>query len=243
MDMLVVFGRGVEQVPTVRGYVWKPTRYIERLDNRSWHSRFRVSGITPDDSDPHVVTAGANANVIAAAHLFCKLQQEGRAPHVVAFAAGRPGYLANEADPTFSEGQVLKERFLRLVDIGKSEITIQTHNKNTRDDLLESLHFAQGQEYACITIIAVGVHLLRIKEFLRRALVEDSSLETMKVEFRASEEVLFERSDRYRRLLLPIRSTRAYERTAAMEAKGLADLRAGTYDFDSEGSGFPNRKS
>lgn len=238
MDMLCVLGRGIEKVKTSSGYIWRPTRYIERLADNGWHSGFRSLDITPDDEDQRVVIAGSNANVLAAAELFQKSASAGRPPKIVAFTAGRPKYITNDPDPSLSEGRVLREKFLSKVHVSsETEVIVRANGQTTRGEVLEILHLAKSLGLGSIGVITVSLHIPRTKEFLRLALEKDRSLGDLEIIFLSSEEILFNRHRRYADILKPAMNSKTYERTRAKERKGLDDLRSGRYNFGHHGCG------
>jgi hypothetical protein len=237
MDILCVFGRGIEQIRVGGRFAWRPTRYVERLTQNNQHSGYRDQTATPGDHDERIVIAGANANVLAAAYLFSRAKRGGYPPKIVTFAAGRPRYLMPYPDVT--EGGVLKERFLRVIgDTGEAEILIQADNLNTRDDLLQTLYLTRERGYGTVDIVSVELHLPRIQALLDKAVEADSSIANIAVAFHASELVLIAASPRYFKILNPVAYSAAYRRTVARERKGIEDLRNDRYDFGSQGYGF-----
>ena len=212
------------------GYVWRPTRYIEAVTEQGWHSGFRALNLKVDDD--RSVVAGGNVNAVAAAILFRNHQQDGNPPKVVAFAAGRPGYLASDPDKTLSEGRILKERFLRLVrPPATTEIIIQDRNKDTRDDLFESLNLVRERGLSGVAIITIELHLPRTKEFLKMTVDENPSLAGIDVIFIPAEGILAARNQRYARVFSAVQKTKAWQRTQKMEESGVEALRHGRYIF------------
>lgn len=240
MDLLCVFGRPIEQVHTSSGLVWRPSRYVERLTEDGKHSGVRVAHVRCDESDPRVVVAGGNANVLAAVRIFERFVDGGMRPEVVMFAAGRPAYIAHHPDPAFCEGAVFKERFTRAVrcNIWPTRILLQSKNKNTKDDLVGTLRYARRRGFRSVGIVSLGLHIPRITNFLRLVHQADPALRDILVHFFAAEKVLAKASSRYRAIFRATRSSPVHKRTAAWEAKGIRDLRAGRYKLDSTGYKF-----
>lgn len=230
-SLLCVFGRGIEKVDGV----WEPTQAIEQLSEQSGHPGVRIPDITGDSDDSRVVIAGGEYNVQAAAWLY----DQGQTPAVLVFAAGRPNYLLSDPDPTLSEGKVMLHRFRQLVTLSDStQVVIQDQNKNTRDDLVQTLFLARDHQLQNVTIISVLVHLPRCREFLRSALAAEPSLDYCRVEFVAAEMVLMQHRPELRATLQGLLISKAYCRTAERERKGIEDLRSGKYNFGSQGYGF-----
>ncbi len=232
-QVLCVFGRGIEKV----NGVWKPTAYIERLSESNGHPGVRVEGITPFDDDPRVVIAGGDINATALAVLYEEFFGLGSPAEVVAFAAGRPSYLANEPDQTLTEGKVMHRHFLSITDPWRAtEIVFQSGNRNTRDDLAETLALAKIRRFSGIGIITVGIHIPRCQEFMKHVPVD--LLEGVEIRWFASEPIVLRYLPSEYRSLWEAMISPAYTRTAERERRGIADLRAGKYNFGSQGYGF-----
>lgn len=247
---IVCFGRGIEKswASDLTGMYWNPTAYLEKLTPDRQHSGFLTKGLQLNSDDESVVIAGAYANAMATAQLFEEASTVGRAPRLITWAAGRPNYLKNEP-PEISEGSILFDAFKDRVryTLNETRVEFQTQNKNTRDDLLQSLTMAKEMGLTKLFIISVFVHLCRIGEFYRYALRERPDFASVQVEFRASELMLLGKGSVQNKLLLlddtevkdnfddmawaRIVESPVYRRTAAMEAKGIVDLRAGRYKF------------
>lgn len=234
-EVLCVFGRGIEKV----NGVWKPTQHIERLSEKNGHPGVRVEGIDMNDDNPRVVIAGADFNAFATALLYKRLVAERRPPAILVFAAGRPAYIADDPDPNLTEGRILKERFLEVAELHPStEVLIQGSNRNTRDDLLQTLSFAQERGLHGIAIVSVLVHLCRCQEFFKKALEAKPEFADYGVRFLASEIILMQEEPEFVLWLPELLISAAYCRTAERERKGIADIRTGKYDFGSQGYGF-----
>jgi len=243
--VLCVFGRGIEKDESG---IWQPTTYLEETTPDNQHGGQRKEGLHMDSDSPQVVVAGAHANVMAASHIWNKLSERDREPEVVVFAAGRPKYLFGEPEDKVWEGsplyRVMSENCVGL-DF-HSEIVFQKNNRNTRDDLIQTLRMARSRNLKSVAVISVLVHLRRIAEFFKFALIEDKSLAEIDVKFCASELVLLGNGDAERLLLIDdpkingpldhlalarIIESPVFRRTAAKEEKGINDLREGRYKF------------
>jgi hypothetical protein len=227
-EVLCVFGRGIEKVDGI----WQPTAYIERLSDEDCHAGFRTHGITPFDNDTRVVVAGAEINAVACAMLYKKFDDDGATPAVVIFAAGRTAYIANDPDLNLTEGRILCRRFRELAPPGeRTEIVFQPGNKNTRDDLVETLKFAKERGFSRIAVISVTVHIPRCQEFMRY--VPDEFISAMDVRWFASEPIVLQYFPEEYSYLWEAMISPAYIRTAERERKGIDDLRSGHYKFAS----------
>jgi hypothetical protein len=224
---LCILGRGIEQVKTNRQSVWRPTRYIELLAEVGTHTGKRFRGLTIDDSS--AVIAGSNANTLAAIELFTTCRTARKVPKLVIFAAGRPDYLANESDKELTEGRILAERFVRGARPRPDEtrIVVLKNNRDTRDDIAETLKLVLSAGLRELIVLTVSVHIPRASEMVRMLPVPG-----VDIQFISAEELL---ACRYRcrkwpsRLLERLSSTEAYRRTAEREERGLLALRSGTY--------------
>lgn len=228
-DGIVILGRGIGKDASGK---WKPQSYFV---NESLHSAVFNSKVDPEQSTNEVLVGGANANNLAAFHLYKQLSEQGFPPQLVIFAAGRPDYLKEEkAD--LSEGSVLREGFLRKVAARRGLIEPETiileKNKNTRDDIEESMRIMIERGLTNIAIITVGVHLDRSREFFNLA-AQNIDLSHLHVDFLASEQILRSVSERYDKRLENVDATVAYNTTAFYEKRGIAALRSGTYDVRS----------
>ncbi len=231
MDAICILGRGIERVSTRMGVVWRPTRYIERLSERGEHTGFREPRLSLESEGS--VIAGANANVVAACQLIGEIESRGGAVGLVIFAAGRPKYLSGEADPNLTEGSVLLEKFRRKVfdRMESSELVVLAKNRDTSDDISESLELSLRRRASRLTLITVAVHVSRASEFLRRTtgLLDRASLQ---VSIMASEEILARRFSRFActsRVLRECMESHAFSRTAEKEHAGIEALRQGRY--------------
>ncbi|MEK7115084.1 MAG: hypothetical protein AAB847_01870 [Patescibacteria group bacterium] len=235
------------------GAYWQPTAYLEQT-NSGQHSGQYTNGLSLNSDDENVLIAGGCANSLATADLFVHQVISGNFPQLLAWAAGRPRYLEQEP-PELSEGSVLFKYFeshLKRMSpdvfemLGNTRMEFQTKNRNTRDDLLQSLEMAKQMNLSKLIIISVFVHLRRIAEFYKFALQARPDFADIEVEFKASEMILFDAPDVQSNLFLEdaevagvfndlawakIIESKVYRRTAAREAKGIEDLHAGRYKF------------
>lgn len=180
---------------------------------------------------PGAIIAGGHANVLAGVELFRRAADAESAPQLVVFAAGRAKYL--EEEPLeLSEGSVYAEEFRRRTEPRSAgvDIIVVRDNRNTRDDAASFLHHARQRGMRNLAVITVQVHLERTAEFFRQL---EPNAKT-RLALIAAEDVLAQRyqhRDRFHAEHEAIRASDAYERTAAMEAIGLAKLRSGTYEL------------
>lgn len=223
-DAIVVLGRGIGKDSHGR---WKPLSYFVES---SMHSGIFDNRVEPDNEAS--IVGGGNANTLALFHFYKELSEAGSLPQLVIFAAGRPNYLAKE-NPQLSEGSVMRSKFLsKLTQIEKRNLktVILDKNKNTADDMAESLRIIQERGLQNIVIITVDVQIERAEEFLKLAREQAGvSEKDVHIDFKASEDILMEVSDKYKRRFGNISETKAYKKTEEMEERGTARLRAGTY--------------
>jgi len=227
LGAICILGRGIEKVQTRAGFVWRPTRYIEKPTASGAHSGWRVPANPNDDCS---IIAGAHANVIGGCELFHVSQRTCSGPKLVIFAAGRPAYLAAEPDPMLTEGRVLREAFVRRAQPSTDvEIIILSRNRDTRDDIDQTIRLAADRHIATVGIITVNIHLSRTIEFARRAAWDGKPIHLV---FIGAEELLAERYAKRSRVLATlggVTETAAYRRTLAREESGLLALLEGRY--------------
>lgn len=96
--------------------------------------------------------------------------------------------------------------------------------------MAESLRIIQERGLQNVVIITVDVQIERAEEFLKLAREQAGvSEKDVHIDFKASEDILMEVSDKYKRRFGNISETKAYKKTEEMEERGTARLRAGTY--------------
>ncbi len=227
-DVICALGRGIERVQTSAGERWRPTRYIEAVDDQGRHTGYRKRDASMNDNNSLI--AGANANVLA----LCERWKQCRLlPHrlpVIVFAAGRPAYLSRAA-PLLTEGFILSEVFRRRARAEDCEMVVLAQNRNTKDDIFECARLAAERKLRDLEVITVSVHVERVAEFVRLAQGERPQL---RFHLLASEDILRRRYARFMKFeaaYKEARASRAYLRTAAREAGGIEALRAGRYRY------------
>ena len=227
-DVICVLGRGIERVRTNSGARWRPTRYIEAVDENGRHTGDRRR--EADMNDDHSLIAGANANLLALCQRWRECITLNHSPSMILFAAGRPDYLAG-TEPFLTEGLILSEVFQRRTGAKGCETLILARNRNTRDDIFECARLAVERGLSEIEVITVSVHLPRTAEFARLA---HAGMPQTRFHLSASEDIL---RRRYRHFagfdaaLEKARRSRAGLRTEAREAAGVRALRAGEYRY------------
>lgn len=236
-EAIIVLGRGVGKDKQGR---WRPTAYYEQMKNGQHSGLFDNN---PDLEDENTVVGGGNANTLATYHLFTKLNRRGISPKLIIFAAGRPDYLAAEP-PEVSEGIAMKQILFRRLDreeIERPETAILKENKNTKDDIKESLRILIEQGIRNAVIITVQIHTERTREFMKmaKAAVGDEDIELTLI---ASEEILGEISPKYQRIFRMAQNMTPFKRTVIKEKTGVEAIRGGEYDFRSQGYTFSVKK-
>lgn len=238
---IVVLGRGVEYAGSGDMWTdlagWRPTKLIEVVDEKGRHTGIRHKDIDLASSNTRL--AGANANLLAAYHVFSSVSPT---PELVSFAAGRPDYLL-QGPAELSEGSVLARRFLhkigrgsvplmpadgyRSADLGDSEVVLQDQNKNTKDDVAQSLILASQRGINDILFITVNAHVPRSYLMTEQARSEGSHY-GINTRFVGSEDILSQ-LPRFSAIFSAVELTRGYERTLHFENKGTRAFLSGSY--------------
>ena len=227
-DLICVLGRGIERVQTNSGERWRPTRYVEAVDENGRHTGYRRHEASMNDN--RSLIAGANANVLALCERWGECKLLNRYPAAIIFAAGRPAYLSG-AEPLLTEGQILFETFQRRAGAKESEAIVLAQNRNTKDDIFECARIAAERKLCDIEVITVLVHIPRTAEFIRLAHTE---MPRTRFRLTASEAILQKRYARFTKFntaFEAVRKSRAYLRTEAQEAAGVLALRSGGYRY------------
>lgn len=229
-DAIVVLGRGIGKDSSGK---WRPISY---LVESSLHSGVFNNQVSPDNETG--IVGGGNANTLALFHAYEQLSSAGSPPQLVIFAAGRPNYLAGE-NPELSEGSIMRDKFLSKLtakDIPEPETIILDQNKNTRDDMVESLKMIKERGLRNTVIITVGVQIERAEEFLKLARGQAGiSEKDVHIDFKAAEDILKEASDKYKGRFgktskhVGYKQTVGYKKTEEMEKRGVQRLHDGTY--------------
>lgn len=240
-DAIVVLGRGIGKDSHGK---WRPLSYFVES---SMHSGVFNNQVSPENEKS--IVGGGNANTLALFHFYRQLSEKGFPPGLVIFAAGRPDYLAKE-DPDLSEGSVMRNKFLGKLEtrnIQHPKTVVLDKNKNTADDMVESLRLIQQRGLQNAVAITIGLQIDRAEEFLKLAREQAGiSEKDVHIDFKASEDILENVSDKYKRgfedvvVAQPSKQnpkhlhesydqTKAYKTTEAMEKRGVARLKAGTY--------------
>ena len=238
-EAIVVLGRGVCKDKEGR---WRPTPYFEQL-KESQHSG--VFNNNPDPENENTVIGGGNANVLAIFHLYKELSKCGRPPKLIIFAAGRPDFLKSEPS-AISEGMVMRNVLFRRLDrekIKRPETIILADNKNTKDDIEESLKTLVQRGIKTATIITVQVHVDRAIEFTKLAKAKTERSADIDITFISSEAILGEINPRYKKIFEEAKKSAPSQRTEIKEKVGIEALRRGKYNFESQGYTFSTEKN
>lgn len=246
---LVVLGRGIEKVSVKdkdenREPKWRPTRLLEIMDRKGWHPGRANAFACLQRTD--AVVGGGNANTIAAAWYYRLLHRASSCPEVIIFAAGRPDYLADEHE-SLTEGTVMVEKFLRktrMLGVTAENVRILAGNRNTYEDVLESLLTCKKRGIRQATVITVEVHMSRTVAFFCFVREKYPDLRRVRVHFKTAEELLLSRYanhswiEKIRHELQELRTSPAYAATWQKEKIGIRALREGRYDLSDQGYGF-----
>lgn len=229
-ELVAVFGRGIERMCESGDF--RPSSLFERWD---LSEQQRVGLASRHDhflgNESNLMVGGGNSNVLAAVHYLNTLDGVGGLPNRLIFSAGRPDYL-RQMSKALSEGDIMKRKYLRLAKfygLPKIGIKVFRSNKNTKDDVWETIQYAKGAGMHNLAILAVRPHVLRIKEFIK------SYKDTEKgffpnIEINDSWSVLEKVDPRFGEVFNYVMSSDAYKKTIELEERGILALRKGTYE-------------
>jgi len=226
VEAVCVMGRGIEQVATSRGLVWRPTRYIELPCADGHHSGFR-STIGPDDE--FALIAGGNANVLALLHMLKGWARSGLPTPRIVLAAGRPAYL-DSAPAGLSEGAIYLQELRRRAGAEFNAIILE-RNRTTRDDVREFLSVSSSAGLRTLGVLTVDVHLDRTAKYFR---MYEHLTPLAEVHLFSSEAILCRRYQRRRGVVavsgrLP--RSRAFVKTRTREQSGIRAIDEGQYKY------------
>jgi len=237
VECLVILGRGIEKVNVEGKEVWKPTRYIQRLNSKGFRTGSREPALGANDATEteKVFVAGGTANVLAGIEFYEMFKEKGQEPKLVIFAAGRPAYL-DEEPAGFNEGEPMKEIFDRRIGNEDHETIIQGDDKNTKDDVVNSLKNALEKGMETVAIINTEIAMPRTQEFYKLALQENPEFSQLKVYFIESERLLKERYkdnpvalSEFEKIQNELKSSEAWKYTKEREDGGIQAIRDGKY--------------
>ncbi len=177
-DCVVVFGRGIEMLPTENSdspKVWVPVRTLQRVPLRGSGKNRSVIREDIDPSDPEGFIAQCEANVQAFIAWLKEMRDLGKLPKLAIISAGRPKYLqdaikAGQAPEGYSEAAVMKVIVEReLGDLSKLgvELLCITENMNTEDDVMKSVAAARERKLQSVVIINTLTAMARTEAFYR----------------------------------------------------------------------------
>lgn len=236
VDCVVVLGRGVEKVEIKNPdgsteEVWKPTRYIQKLDETGMRTGKREAVALEDEQ---AWVGGGKANTIASIEYYHRLEELGLKPKLFILSAGRPAYLENEPEG-FCEAIPMKE----IIDqeLGSDlNVLIQSDNRNTKDDVLNSLKNAQLNNIKSIAFINTSVAMPRTQEFYKLVIDQYPELAEIKVTFYTAEDLLAERyadsqsaSAAFDKIQTQLKNTGAWKNTSTAEQGGIDAIKSGKY--------------
>ncbi|MBI1975147.1 MAG: hypothetical protein HYS57_02175 [Parcubacteria group bacterium] len=239
-DVIAILGRGIEQVRYGSGVTrWRPTTFVEKCAPATGaHTGFRT--ICADQNDPDCLIGGGNANVIAGLELF---RRYGAKAVLFAYGAKSP-YLKAFGAP--SEGEVMLWEFMRRVraagvSLGNTKFFGGLHSddpryrpSNTFKEIENIMNFAVDSAFVRIAIVTVEVQLRRAQVFTEEILQSEAGsgvdgfwlVETV---WFSSEEILCQRSPRYRRVIEVVQGSSSRARTFMRELDGIKAFREGRY--------------
>lgn len=223
-EALIILGRSIGK--NKKGD-WKPSSYFVHMLNGKPLPHSGIYDNSLDSSDPGIMVGGGNACVLAAANLL-----EESPIKTVIFAAGRPPYVVQASDnPDFSEGSVMEEKLLHKLairNIPRPETVVLSQDRNTMDDMVNSMEEVKKRGLRRVAYLTVGVHIKRSRAFLEEK-VPDEVKHGLEIDFLAAEDILAVSDPRYKNLFSKAKKTPAYRRTSFFEGRGTRALRAGKY--------------
>lgn len=227
-ECLVIPGHSIELVGVGKDKKWKPTRLIQKTNEKGWRTEQRDTALKGDDEN--AIVGGGNAVTIAAGQYFSDLERAGILPKLVIFAAGRPSYLNEQAPdkPTLNEGRPMLEAFEKETSVsgklGKDNVVILGENKNTRDDVEKSIELAVSHRLTKIAFLLLELRLDRAEAFWKVIKSERPELAYLDVRFLPAEKFLKEKykghPGMFRKILTSFESSKAFLKTNEAEEGG-----------------------
>lgn len=186
------------------------------------------------DHDQHGLVVGGKARVIAAAEIARHF------PTTVLVTTSFP-----PRDPASNARVMARE--LHHLGVPSERVVCEERSISTLTELIEMVKLAAANQWNHLVVLTNAYHLPRVRELYRRLpiLVADdpcfrSAWSFPGREYRvvSCEAILRVRSPHYARLIVRARETEGYRARVKAEARGVRQLRAGTYGKP-EPSGFP----
>lgn len=231
-ELLVVFGRGGSCYFMDGELKLRPASTFMVFDDVTRDTIPQIDLSNPPTGNlENEVVGGGNSNILAAVHYLNRLYKRDKYVKEIIFAAGRPPYIQKLSE-TMTEGEIMIPKFQRLGNYyGLPDVPVGNFrtNRNSWDDTRESLNYALRKGYKNVAIIQIGLQNPRINEFLKKAKSDNITLSGINVEVFDSWDILSGVSSHYKRIFESVEESMAYKKTAAMEEKGIQDLRSGKY--------------
>ncbi|MCC2630683.1 MAG: hypothetical protein K0S38_492 [Candidatus Paceibacter sp.] len=170
-DCLVIHGRGIELVQSGESYEWQPADEIQKLplERGAIRSLYRDTTVLMNNREGFI--AGGTAVAWAASLYLSEMIKRQETPDLVIYSGGRPKYLEEAikqglAPADFNEGIVMQkavENGIKGFIAYRSEI--HGHNRNTSDEVMNSLEKAINEGLHRVVYINTSIALPRTAMF------------------------------------------------------------------------------
>lgn len=225
-DILAILGRGIQWLES-HGQ-WVLTEDLEVCGENGGHLIVRVPA---DDENPNCLVGGGELNLQAGLELYRE-----DAKIVVCAYSWQAKYLREVGAP--SESQIMSAMFLeraRGINLPEPIIQIWDENvlyelpSNTNRELQNIFELAVSGGFSRVALLTVAVHLPRTMLFTRKHL-EHPAFQGLKVGFFSAEQVLLgANAEFYAPRIMSLRRSKAFQRSAVKELKGIQDFLTGDY--------------
>jgi hypothetical protein len=234
-DVLIVLGRGINYYIKDMEVKLRPTGLFMQFDPKIRDQIAEINLLNPPDGDTKdAIVAGGNSNILAAVHFLRNLEKEGKYVREIIFAAGRPPYLQKLSD-SLTEGDIMLEKFNKLKNFYRlPDVPVGNFrdNRNTWDDVRETVGHAKEMEYKNVAMITVGLHVPRVEEFIKKALIDaGGSAEEININVLDGWQILVKAGSHFQKIFDFVKNTKAYQNTAEMEERGIRMIKDGTYIY------------
>jgi len=233
-ELLVILGRSVEFTVEKGRLKFRPTGIYSRWNPETRDLIPELNFANPprgNSEDTYV--SGGNSNVLGAIHYLRDLSMRGHYVKEIVFAAGRPPYLQKLTD-SMTEGDIMLGRFnvlARHYSLPEVPIGNFRSNRNTWDDVKETLRLAKEKGYINVAMVSIGLHLPRIAEFIKEYESREGARlnSDLNIQLLDSWTILSEASSHYKEIFKNAEKSEAYKKTFEMEENGIRQLKNGTY--------------
>lgn len=223
--VIAILGRGIRRLEPL-GPCWVLTEDLEVYDDNGAHLRARVPA---DDENPNCLVGGGELNLHAGLALY---QLEGSRIVVCAYG-NRSAYLREAEAPLESVvmSKIFKDRAPLTQTSVWSEDDPTRFPSNSDRELQNIFEFAvSSRDFSRVrvAVLTVAVHLPRVMLFSKKHL-EAPEFENLRVSFFSAEQVFLETNPMLAPRILALWSSKAFQRTAERELRGVRNFEAGNY--------------